>query len=296
MYNVDLNLYKVFCTVAEAKSITKASKILFVSQQAVSYNIKQLESSLGGKLFFRTPKGVMLTPEAKRLYNQIKEAFTNISVGEKFFTESKELLYGDIHIGCNSNLFNDCLCEYIDKFHKLYPNIKISIIGKPVCDLTAMLENHQLDMFIRKFPNEINCLDFSVKIFSSSIFCFFCNQDFKKIASKKNVSLKELSAIPLLLLNKNSYEREYIENHFTDKKLKIKAVMEFTNHAPLIHLAKLGYGIGYASIESIKNELKEQKLFQVHVNEIVNDIQVGIVYNKHYLSHAGSKLIEIMGK
>ena len=60
MQDFDLNLYKIFCTIAETKSISKASEKLFVSRQAVSYSIKQLEMALGGQLFFRTSKGVVL--------------------------------------------------------------------------------------------------------------------------------------------------------------------------------------------------------------------------------------------
>lgn len=56
MQNFDLNLYKIFCTIAETKSISKAAEQLFVSRQAVSYSIKQLEMALGGKLFFRLQK------------------------------------------------------------------------------------------------------------------------------------------------------------------------------------------------------------------------------------------------
>ena len=50
-HNFDLNLYRVFYTVAQTKSISKAAQLLYVSQPAVSYSIKTLEENLGGKLF-----------------------------------------------------------------------------------------------------------------------------------------------------------------------------------------------------------------------------------------------------
>ncbi len=60
--DINLELYKVFYHVVQTGSISKASQELFISQPAVSQSVKQLEAKLGGKLFYRTPKGITLTP------------------------------------------------------------------------------------------------------------------------------------------------------------------------------------------------------------------------------------------
>lgn len=97
-YNFDLNLYKVFYTVAETKNISKAAEMLYVSQPAISYSIKTLEEALGGKLFYRNSKGVELTPEAEKLYESVKSCYHSLAVGEKIFTEKKDLVTGEIYI------------------------------------------------------------------------------------------------------------------------------------------------------------------------------------------------------
>ena len=58
---VDLDLYRVFYTVAKCGSLTKAAEELYISQPAVSQAIKQLETQLGGKLFNRVSRGRELT-------------------------------------------------------------------------------------------------------------------------------------------------------------------------------------------------------------------------------------------
>lgn len=100
--NLDLNLYKVFYTVAQTKSISKAAEILYVSQPDISYRIKTLEKSLGGELFYRTSKGVQLTPEAEKLYEAVKDCFQSLSVGEKIFTEEQNLENGELYIRMQS--------------------------------------------------------------------------------------------------------------------------------------------------------------------------------------------------
>ena len=295
MQDFDLNLYKIFCSIAETKSISKAAEKLFVSRQAVSYSIKQLENKLGGQLFFRTSKGVVLTPEAEELYQHIKESLNSITIGERIFKENNELLHGTINIGCNPELFENCLYKHVDKFFKLYPNIKINIISKPISDLLKMFKEHKLDIIIRKkFTDNVTYPNLYIKMFDTVHNCFFCNKNFKNIAEKENISLEELSNLPLLLLNKESNEREFIDKHFKNRNIELKTIMEFTYHDPLILLVKLGYGIGYTLKETITDELKNKELFLVPVKEISNILEIGALYDKNYLSCVANKFIEML--
>jgi len=295
MQDFDLNLYKVFCSVVENKSISKASEKLFVSRQSVSYSIKQLENSLGGQLFFRTPKGVVLTPEAKELYQHIQESFYSITIGERIFKENNEVLNGTINIGCNPELFENCLCKHVDSFLKLYPNIQINIISKPISDMLKMFKEHELDIIIRKrFTETVTYSNISIKIFDVVHNCFFCNEKFRYLADKRVVFLEELSKFPLLLLNKDSNEREFINEHFKSRNIEIQASMEFTYHSPLIRMVKLGYGIGYTLRETIKKDIKNGELFMVPVKGIPSVLEIGALYDKNYLSCVANKFIEML--
>lgn len=292
--NFDLNLYKVFYTVAQTKNISKASEILYVSQPAISYNIKSLEEALGGKLFYRTPKGVELTPEAEKLYESIKESFQALEVGERIFKEDKELKKGVLNIGCNPSLFQIGLYPYITKYHEKYPGIKIHIISKPATDLKKMLESHEIDMVIRKFGEDTTFKNFSVKVVTEITHCFFCNEKYKELALKEEVSIEELSNYPLLVLNQNSYERRALDEDFKRKNVKLDPIMDFTYHAPIVYLVKMGYGIGYTLKESIQNELDKEEFYRINVKEVSSMHNLGIVYNQKYISNAANKLISMI--
>ena len=91
MMNIDLELYRVFYTVAKNKHMTKASEELHISQPAISQSIKKLEVQLGGTLFIRSNKGMELTSEGKMFYNYIKSALELINNAENEFTSFKDL-------------------------------------------------------------------------------------------------------------------------------------------------------------------------------------------------------------
>lgn len=78
----DLNLYQVFYTVAKHQNFSYAAEALYISQPAISKSMKLLESQLQLKLFTRTSKGVLLTPEGELLYLHIQKALGHINEGD----------------------------------------------------------------------------------------------------------------------------------------------------------------------------------------------------------------------
>ncbi len=157
-----------------------------------------------------------------------------------------------------------------------------------------MLENHDLDMVIRKFGEDISFRNFTVKEVSKIEHCFFCNENYKHLALKDNVSLEELSHYPLLLLNQNSYERRILDNDFKKQNIKLEPIMDFTYHAPILFLAKLGLGIGYSLKETILYELDNNLLYLINVNDISSINNIGVIYNPKYLSSAANKLLSMI--
>ena len=125
--NVDLELYRVFYTVAKHKHMTKASEELHISQPAISQSIKKLEDQLGGTLFLRSNKGMELTEEGKMFYEYVKGALELINNAEKEFTSFKDLSKGEIKIGCSTTLTKLVLIDSLKDFHIDYPNININI-------------------------------------------------------------------------------------------------------------------------------------------------------------------------
>ena len=161
--NINFELYKVFHEVATAKSISKAAENLLISQPAVTQSIKTLEDQLGGKLFIRTPKGVILTNEGEELYKYIKEGMNYFINGTNKFMSLKKLDNGVLNIGSTTTISENYLIPYLEKFHNLYPNITINITNDLTDNLLKDLRNGNLDIVIMAIP-KYNIKDLNISL------------------------------------------------------------------------------------------------------------------------------------
>lgn len=87
MSNFNLNLYKIFCTVANSKNYAEASEKLNLSVPNISRQISNLEDQLGVKLFNRERDGVKLTDSGKELYDIVNKTISSFDFAEKLMKE-----------------------------------------------------------------------------------------------------------------------------------------------------------------------------------------------------------------
>ena len=123
---VNLELYRVFYTVARCGSLTKAAEELYISQPAVSQAIKQLEHQLGTPLFNRMHKGMELSAQGGELiFGDVSKALQLLGNAEDKLTEITQSATGTLRIGASETIFQYLLSEKIVEYHKLYPQVKI---------------------------------------------------------------------------------------------------------------------------------------------------------------------------
>ena len=293
--NIDFELYRIFYTVANHKNITKASEELNISQPAISKSIKNLENMLGGQLFIRTKRGVILTEEGKELYKYIKQAIEYINNAENKFSELINLETGTIRIGISSTLTKEFLIPYLEKFHKLYPNINININTELSSELIKKLRNGLIDMIIlnlnKNYDNDIEIIKCK-KIQD----CFVINNNFNNLIDKE-ISLKDLNNYPLILQTKGSNTREFLDNFTKEYNITLKPNMELASYSLVHEFTKIGLGIGYVTENYIKEDLKNKKLYKLKLKEKIPKRYIGIALSKNNNPNfCTKKMIEIITK
>ena len=141
-----LSQYRIFFEVAKAGSISKAAKLLYISQPAISKSILRLEESLEIALFVRTSKGVSLTTEGQIFYEYLQNAFSAIEAGENHLTKIKQFNIGKITIGTSNTLCKYILLPYLNNFMKKNPNTMVSIFTQSSDETNFLISEGKNDI------------------------------------------------------------------------------------------------------------------------------------------------------
>ena len=284
-----MELYYNFYVVAEYGNISKAAERLFISQPAVTKSIKNLENSLGIKLFNRTSKGVNLTDEGKMLYNHVKNAFMEIEAGEKLIKKLKDKSLGVVRIGISNTLCKYYFMPYLKKFHELYPNIKIEITNRVTLETLDLLEKGTLDCAIVSKVNNENRFHFYELMKIQDIFVS------KNKAPKKTLTLLELQEYPMLFLEKKNATRKYIDEYLIKNHTNLQIDIEISSMEFLVEFAKIGLGVASVIENFIEDELKAETLHKWNVIPPIEPRSIGMIYNENSnLSIASQTFIDFM--
>lgn len=289
--NIDYNLYKIFLYLFEEKSISKTAAKLYVSQPAISYSLKELESQLGYTLFYRNSKGIEPTNEAKELYSYVSTAFNIFKDAEEHIKNLNDLNIGCIRIGTPSHIGVSYLSSYIAEFRKLYPGIKFEIISKSTKDMVEMLETRKLDFIVDTLP-----IDSKKKVTKITVAklknCFAYNKN-----SMKNVTIeteKDLQKYPLVLPSVTSSIRFKLDEYMESKNINLTPTVESWTNEMMVELVKKGIGIGYFIKNLIISQNDSDNFEIIEFDDNLPDVDICCVYIDDFLTAASSKFIELL--
>lgn len=285
--NINYNLYKSFLVVYETGNISKASELLYISQPAVSHNIKELEKQLEIQLFYKKANGVSATNEAEILYRYISSAFNTIWKGENTISDMAGLKTGVVRIGIPSYLSVLYLSKLVTEFRQLYPNLKIKIICKSSVELLNLLQSQNIDIIIDNQPITIEKNKIEVKYLKSFSHCFVTT---KKFFTEEKVGAETINNLPLIISSQNSEEIRLLKNSVPE--IKINPVIEAGTTESMIKLIKDGNGIGYTQEEYVSTELEYGILKKFNLSFMLPKLDIYCGYFAETLSFASKKFIE----
>ncbi len=290
--DISFELYKIFYHAAKLQSFSQAAQKLHITQSAVSQSIKKLEKELGGQLFFRKNRRVLLTWEGELLFKHIEQAFNFIKTAEHKFLEMKNLNVGEIRIGVSDTICKYYLIPHLEKFYNQYPNIKIQVINRTSSQILELLKIGTLDMGIATLP--INDETIQTQNFIEVEDIFVASEKFSRLKNTK-ISLEQLSQYPLLMLDKSSMTRKNIDIYFKQKNINITPEIELENIDLLIEFARIGLGIAYVLKESASQEIRNGQIFEIQIADKLPRRKLGICTIKNVpLSLAAKKFIDTM--
>ena len=123
-----------------------------MSQPAVSQQISALEKQLGVSLFKRNGRGIALTSEGSLLYEYVERGYEEIIQGERRLGQLLHLEAGEVRVGASDMTLRFFLLPYLEKFHQLYPGIKVTVTNGPTPETLKYLEDDRIDFGVVSSP------------------------------------------------------------------------------------------------------------------------------------------------
>ena len=238
---MDWDKLKIFHTVAEAGSFTKASTILNLSQSAISRQIQSLEKDLKIHLFERHARGLVLTNNGEYLYKTAHEVISKLKDVEATLGEDKDEINGKLVVTTVVSFGTTWLTPRIKEFMDLHPGIEIELIFD---DKELDLATRQADVAIRmRRPKQLNLIqkkfvDFNYHIYGS-------NKYLEKNGYPKN--LRDLDKHKFITYGKGApspvYNPDWVLKVGTKELKKRKSLMKVNSVYGLLLAVQSGVGL-----------------------------------------------------
>ena len=273
--DINLEYYKIFRSAVAQGSFSGAARELFITQPAVSQAIAHLEAQLKTKLFTRTKKGSVLTGEGKILYEHISSALQLISAGEEKLERMNNLQSGELKISAGDTISRHYLLPHLERFHTLYPDIKIQVINRTSSQAVSLLKSGLADLAFVNLPLSEEGIEVIEVLQVEDIFITG-----KDDPVQVPLSPLELSHMPLIMLEDISVSRRYVNRWFAEQGIRLEPEIELGSHDLLIEFAKIGLGISCVIREFALEALHSGELVEVPMTQSVPKRQIGLCFLK----------------
>ena len=276
---VTWDYYKVFYYVAKYQNFTKAARVLGSNQPNVTHTMNRLEEQLGCVLFIRSTRGVTLPPEGELLYARVSSAAVQIQEAEEELSASATLEHGSISISATETALNIYLSDKLRAFHEDFPKIRLRISNHSTPQAVQAVRNGEVDFAVVSTPAEAEA-PLNIVELESFREILVGGRTFTALASQ-TLSLKELSAYPLISLSEESMTRAFYRQFFLEYDAVLRPDTEAATTDQMLTLVRSELGLAFVPEPMTRNALKSREIVQLTLREEIPARSVCLVYDRH---------------
>jgi DNA-binding transcriptional LysR family regulator len=274
---LNFNQFRVFYYAAKNLSFTAAAGELFISQPAVTAQMKSFEEFCSLKLFKKRGRRIYLTDEGKSLYAYAAKIFKYEKEIEHIIDDMRELKRGILSLGTTKAYARYFMPLMISTFHKNYPNIKIQLNEGSSLDMIHSLLDFKIEVAVIARAEDNPEVHFSP--FSQEEMAVIVSTE-HHLSRQKAITFKELSVEPFIMKEKGSGTRKLVEELFEAAQCTPDVLMETSNTEFIKQLVQRGEGVSFVVREAVAAELKDKKLTAVPLKGPTVYLDVSIAYLK----------------
>ena len=261
MLHLTLRQLQVFESAANKLNFSQAAKQLYLSQPAVSMQIKQLEESIGLPLFEQMGKKIFLTEAGRELFQYSRNITQQLADMEAVFDEMKGLGKGKLTLSV-VNTANYFTPQLLARFCQRHPGINVNLQVANRDAVLKQLADNSTDLAILGQPPD--GLDINAESFLDNPLVVISAPD-HPLAKLKRVKFARLAEETFLSREQGSGTRSAMERVFEQHKIQPRISMEMETNEAIKQAVQAGMGLGILSLHSIELELETGRLAMLNV-------------------------------
>jgi len=253
---VDFDQLTTFLEVAKLRNFSRAGEKLFLSQSAVSAQIRQLEQEYGARLLDRSGKRVCLTPAGEVLFEYGARLLALRAESLRAVTDQGTSPRGVLAIGANEATCLYVLPKAFEEYRRLYPQVRITIYRNFSRKILERIQDGMIDVGIVTMPVKLSRLKVE-RIF----------RDRLMLATSPTNPLAKLKAVPLgvvaeqpLIFPKSGYTRQLMDKLFRPYQAELKIAMELPSIAMIKAFVASGLGVSLISESFAQRETRSGEI------------------------------------
>jgi DNA-binding transcriptional LysR family regulator len=274
---MNLHRLRVFYEVAKAKSFSSAAQKLYLTQPAISWQVKNIEEYYDLKFFERVGKRIVLTEEGKILFNFADQIFNLSRQAEEALADIKGLSRGALKIDSVFTFGDYYLPTLLELFHKKYPQIGLQIHTGNTSQIIENTLLHKNDIAFVAYDPENDQL--AAREFISDLLVGIVSPR-HPFAGRKSIPLKELHGQPLILRERGSSPRRIVDEILKKRGISPMIIMESASTAAIKKMVESGIGMAILSRQVVKEEVLKKSLRELPFTDAEIAYRFYLIYHQ----------------
>ena len=275
---MEINYLNTFLQVAATKNFTKTAQILGYSQSSISFQIQQLENTVGAKLFDRIGKKVALTQYGEELIPYAQQIVSAASQIEHFMRSENDMK-GTIRFGIVESLFEIFFEEIFFDYHKRFPNVKLELTVDATATLQEELKKNQIDVAF--LIDEVLPQTEWVSWYSNQVQILIVANIDNPLCKSKELTLQDLYLQEFILMEDTAPYIKYFQNEMAKQNIEINSFIKMQNAGMARRLVEHGNFLAILPEYTIQTAAHQKTIKILPVSDFIQSQFVQIILHKN---------------